>query len=73
MAVKQIFNDALQTPMTRKEFLGQIGALLLAVIGVTSILHVLGGGTGGHRLNDAASESKSYGYGTSAYGGRRLV
>lgn len=67
MAVKQILNDALQTPMTRREFLGQLGALLLAVIGVTSVLHALGGS---HKLVSSASGSHGYGYGASAYGGR---
>lgn len=67
MAIKKILNEALTTPMTRKEFLGQVGALLLAVIGVTSILHALGhsSSAGG----GAASSSVSGGYGSSPYGG----
>ena len=68
MAVKQILNDALQTPMTRREFLGHLGALLLAVIGVTSVLHALGGS---HRLVGSAPAQQTYGYGNSAYGGSR--
>jgi hypothetical protein len=70
MAVKHIVDKALKTPMSRKEFLGHMGALLLAVVGVTSILHSLG-------LHDAVQQKGSRGsvagasgaYGSSAYGG----
>lgn len=70
MAVKQILENALNTPISRKEFLGQVGALLLAVIGVTSILHVLGGTS--HQLG-LERQAASRGYGSSVYGGRRRI
>lgn len=67
MAVKQLLDDALNTPMTRKEFLGRLGALLLAVIGITSILHALGG----HKSITGAGVDDFGAYGASAYGGSR--
>lgn len=41
MEIKHTLTNILNTPMTRKQFLGRIGTLLLAVIGVTSLLHAL--------------------------------
>jgi len=41
MDIKHTLTNVLNTPMTRKQFLGRIGTLLLAVIGVTSLLHAL--------------------------------
>jgi hypothetical protein len=67
MAVQQVIDDALNARMSRKAFLGQLGTLLLAVVGVSSVLHVL----------DASSRSlgnrrlTSQGYGSSVYGGRQ--
>ena len=73
MAVKQTIDKALKTPMTRKEFLGHMGALLLAVIGVTSILHSLGLHDAvqpqGSRGSGAGSPLPNGAYGSSAYGG----
>jgi hypothetical protein len=66
MAVKQIVDEALHTPMTRKEFLGQIGALFLAVIGVGAIIHSLHGSRI-DRTNSIQGLVDSYG--GSAYGG----
>ena len=67
MAIKNLVDEALKKPMSRKEFLGQIGAVLLAVIGVTSILHALGGGN--KTLGGVSNAIE--GYGTSVYGGRK--
>ena len=67
MALKQTVDKALKTPMTRKEFLGQVGALFLAVVGVSSILHALGNATVSHQVSRKPSVSE--GYGSSVYGG----
>jgi hypothetical protein len=64
MAIKKIINDTLNTPMTRKEFFGRTGGVLLAVAGVTSILHALGGHSG-----NVASNTATGGYGSTTYGG----
>lgn len=71
MAVKHIIDNALKTPMTRKEFLGQLGGLLLAVIGVTSILHALGGQTSKYNRSEssASTGTTTGGYGSTPYGG----
>ena len=68
MALKQIVDEALNTPMSRKEFLAQVGTLLLAVIGITSILHALS--TNSHK-GFANATRVSHGYGASVYGGGR--
>lgn len=69
MTVKQILDDALKTPMNRKEFLGQLGALLLGVIGITSMLHALSG----HKYTTGGTADTFGAYGTSAYGDSRKV
>lgn len=69
MAVKQILDNALNTQMTRKEFLGQLGALLLAVVGITSMLHAISG----HKPITSGSVDAFGAYGASAYGGIRKV
>lgn len=66
-AIKNIVDDVMVAPMNRKEFLGRVGALLLAVIGVTSVLHAL---SGQNRLGVGSSSSTNPGaYGSSRYGG----
>lgn len=52
MTVKQTVDELLARPMNRKVFLGQVGALLLAVVGVSAVLKSLGTSeaqTGAHR------------------------
>lgn len=69
MSVKNAIDQSLQKPMSRRDFLGHIGALFLAVIGITSVLHSLG-------LHDDAPQQQAArstaaanrGYGSSAYG-----
>ena len=67
MAIKNIVTNALTTPMSRKEFLTQIGAVLLALIGVTAIMHALGAAN--HQNLSGSGHGTSGGYGSSAYGG----
>ena len=70
MTIKEQFTDALSRPMSRKAFLGQVGALLLAVVGVSAVLKSLRA-TGNH--TDARSPQRlqegSGNYGGQAYGG----
>ena len=61
MSIKKIIDQSLNTPMTRKEFFGRMGSVLLAVVGITSVLHALGGNQHG--------TSVASGYGGSPYGG----
>ena len=42
MSVKKAVEEAMARPMSRKAFLGQVGALLLAVVGVSAALKSLG-------------------------------
>jgi hypothetical protein len=66
MSVKNVIDHTLQKPMDRKDFLSHVGAVFLAVIGVTSIIHSLGA----HDSHPQASTGKStsQGYGSSPYG-----
>jgi hypothetical protein len=69
MSVKQTVDELLAKPMSRKAFLGQVGALLLAVVGVSSILKSLGvhqSQTSSHSVQ--SSQKVEEGYGDSAYG-----
>lgn len=71
MAIKHIVDKALKQPMSRKEFLGQVGAVFLAVIGVTSILHSLSGATqhGVGSRGGSTARTNPAGYGDMPYGG----
>jgi len=70
MSVKKTVDELLSRPMSRKAFLGQVGALLLAVVGVSSILKSLGA-TGDQTTSQraASSQQSSDQYGGSSYGG----
>jgi len=62
--IKQRVNQVLSQPVSRRTFLGQLGLVALAVIGIPAILKSL-------ELKHTASNSDSAnGYGSSAYGGR---
>lgn len=71
MSVKSTIDQTLQKPMSRRDFLSHVGALLLAVIGITSILHSLGLHDDAPRPHTARSGSApkaQSGYGSSSYG-----
>ena len=73
MSVKKTVEELLAKPMSRKAFLGQVGALLLAVVGVSSILKSLGVHQSQTTGRESASSYTAAGdYGDSAYGGKRL-
>lgn len=63
MSIQYIVDEALNTPMTRKQFFARMGRVLLAVVGVTAVLHALSG------QQDQGTRSAG-GYGGGPYGGR---
>ncbi len=63
--MKKHIQAVFEKPMNRKEFLGYIGAAVLAVVGVSGMVKALLHHSGG------ASSSVADGYGSSAYGGAK--
>lgn len=65
MAIKETVDKALQTEMSRRQFLAQVGGVFLALVGVSSIMQAL------HRIGDQdrGMQSSMRGYGSSPYGG----
>lgn len=63
--IKERIEKALSRPMTRKQFLKQVGLLILAAVGITSMINAL------ERQNPTGHTSGSEGmaYGSSAYAG----
>jgi hypothetical protein len=57
-------NEIMSKEMTRKQFIGVLGAAILAVFGITSILDILSG-------NSKVEPVSKYGYGTGPYGGTK--
>ena len=66
--MKQYVQEVFEKPMNRKEFLGYIGAAVLAVIGVSGMMKALL-----HHNNSSNSSSGKVGvadgYGATPYGG----
>jgi hypothetical protein len=56
-----------EKPMNRKEFLGYIGAAILAVVGVSGVIKSLLN----HSNSSSSGHSVSGGYGSTAYGGAK--
>lgn len=67
MDIKKSLNQALETPVSRKEFMVRGGLVALAVLGIPAILKIL---THGFRPDNSAKNGSST-YGGSAYGGHR--
>lgn len=61
--IQQQINRALTTPMNRREFLKQVGLILLSLVGVTQMLRAMGNGD--HR---SSNDHASGGYGHPPYG-----
>lgn len=73
MSVKKAVDELLAKPMSRKAFMGQVGALLLAVVGVSAMLKSLGAAGGQTRSQKSVtSQQAAEDYEDSAYGGKRL-
>jgi hypothetical protein len=53
--------------LTRREFLATLGVGLISIMGLSSILKLLSAKGHAHQLQSSGN-SRSYGYGTSAYG-----
>lgn len=56
-----------EKPMNRKEFLGYIGAAILAVVGVSGMIKALLH----HDSGSSAAQGVASGYGSTAYGGAK--
>lgn len=75
MAVDKQIKQLQQQKLTRKEFLTQMGAVGLAVVGVNSIIHFLGSvshqdkGAAGVDNYPGNSAAQADGYGDMPYGG----
>jgi hypothetical protein len=67
MDLKKSLNQALETQVSRKEFMVRGGLVALALLGLPAILKAL---THGFRGSDA-SQTAANTYGGSAYGGHR--
>ena len=70
MLAKEIVREALNEPMTRKQFLQKLGILMLTVCGLTAVLHVLGEGQSTLGYRPGYRSKVTVGYGSSTYGGK---
>ena len=68
-SVKDELHRSLNRRMGRKEFLQQLGLLLLAMLGVSQVIRVLTHNS--EHQNPTALKDEGYGY--SVYGGRRSI
>ncbi len=68
MTIKERADAILNRPMDRKQFLTQVGLLLLAAVGITSLLSTLESKQG-----KRASVQDGPSYGASVYAGKKSV
>jgi hypothetical protein len=69
--VKERIDDILSRPMTRQQFLKQVGLLLLAVVGITNIINAF---DSKHTGKQSVGSQGSPAYGASVYaGGKKPV
>jgi hypothetical protein len=66
MAVKQVVSTALNTPMSRRQFILQLGAVFVALIGLSAVMDSLRRLEGHHA--QTAQPSSVNGYGATPYG-----
>ena len=70
-SMKERVEDILSRPMTRQQFLKQVGLLLLAVVGITNVINAFDKHTG---KNVSVGGGDGLAYGASAYaGGKKPV
>lgn len=69
MTIKERVDTILNRPMDRKQFLTQVGLLLLAAVGITSLLNTLESKQG----KRASVQGEGPSYGASVYAGKRSV
>jgi len=68
--IKERVDTILSKPMTRQQFLKQVGLLLLAVVGVTSLINTFEG----KNSSKSAQGGDGLAYGASVYaGGKKSV
>ena len=69
--IKERVEEILSRPMSRQQFLKQVGLLVLAVVGITNIINTLDKHTGKH---GSVGDGSSQAYGASVYaGGKKPV
>ncbi len=69
--VKERIEEILQKPMSRQQFLRNVGLLLLTAVGITSIINTFDGKHGG-KVSSTSGNSQAYG--AAAYaGGKKPV
>lgn len=70
--IKERVDDILQRPMTRQQFLKQVGLMLLAVVGVTNLINTLDSRYFSSKTTADSGGSSTYG--SSVYaGGKKPV
>lgn len=68
--IKERVDDILKKPMNRQEFLKQVGLLVLAVVGVTSLISTFEG----KNSKTSSADGDGLAYGASVYaGGKKPV
>lgn len=63
---KDKVSQLLRQPMTRREFLRNVGLMLLALVGINAIINIL---SGGYRdMNNHTTLRTNHGYSSGRYG-----
>lgn len=70
--LKEKFQQALQQPMDRKNFLKHVGVGMIALTGVTAIASSVLGKNAGRHLSLGPAPADGPAYGASAYGGNNV-
>jgi len=68
MDIKKHIEEAMAKPVDRRQFLMRAGAVMLAAMGVGSVLRAIGGES---ELDRRTRSGARMGYGSSPYGGTR--
>lgn len=71
-SIKERVDEILNKPMSRQQFLKQVGLLALTVVGVTSILNTFEGKNSSRQVGTNNSDGMAYGASVYA-GGKRPV
>lgn len=71
-SMKERVDEILSRPMTRQQFLKQVGLLILAAVGITNIINTFDKHTGSKHSSVGSSEGPAYGASVYA-GGKKPV
>lgn len=66
--IKERVEEILSRPMSRQQFLKQVGLLVLAVVGITNIINTLDKHAGKH---GSVGDGSGQAYGASVYAGNK--